>query len=181
MAAVVPWVATWVIALNGPIVQDGDGAYRDGSQGWPLAIVAVLLLVVGIAAHLWRLDRRATGAVASGIASISTFLLWSFAPWVLPLALAGLVALSAFGILQLRAGRWPWWAAASMVATAIASTVIGAFGIAMMTPSTRLDAPVFLLAAVGVASSMWLIVGATLVLRASTTSPRVPPGQRPAV
>jgi hypothetical protein len=179
MAGVVPWVATWVIAANGPIVRDGGGAYRDGLQGWPFAIVAVLLLVAGIAAHVWPLERGAAGAVRTGVVSISTFLLWSLAPWILPLALAGLLALSLFALLQLRAGRWPRWAAASMLATAMASSAFAAVATATMTPATRLDTPVFLLAAVGVASSMWLIVGGTLVLRPSTAGPRVPPGQQP--
>jgi hypothetical protein len=42
------WFAAVVVAVNGPIVTDSWGTYRDGTAAHPLAFIAIGLLLVGV-------------------------------------------------------------------------------------------------------------------------------------
>ena len=92
------WVVGWFVALNGPMVSDGAGTYRDGSAAAPLILLAMSLLAAGLLGHLIRLSRRARFARAGAAVALLTGPVWGLAPWVLPIgaaALGGIVALAA--------------------------------------------------------------------------------------
>nr|MBA3234498.1 hypothetical protein [Chloroflexota bacterium] len=77
------WIATILIALNGPIVVESGNTYRDGGAALPLYFGAVVLLCIGLGAAGASLPRRARiGRYAAAIAAIAGFG-WAFGPWLL--------------------------------------------------------------------------------------------------
>jgi hypothetical protein len=99
------WFAALVVALNGPIVTDSWGTYRDGMAAHPLAFIAIGLLLVGMAAAAAELpagSRARTPVVIGALAG----LLWAFAPWFIPAAAILCIGLVILGIASWRAERW---------------------------------------------------------------------------
>lgn len=164
------WIVTWVIAANGPIVYDEVGSYRDGAAAAPILLLAGALLVGGILGQLIVLPIGARAGRVGAIIAIGGVLLWSLAPWMLWAAaawLAGLVALAASGW---RSRIWPAWAGIATVAVAVGMTSL--FALAMATGRSRGAEAPELVAALTLATAIWLLVGGTLVrVRRITTGP----------
>jgi hypothetical protein len=100
------WLATVVIAINGPLVTESGDTYRDGSAALPVYFTSLILLGVGIWAVAATLPSTArvarTAALVGGVAG----LLWAFGPWILwaGFLTCGGVAIVAIG--AARTGRW---------------------------------------------------------------------------
>jgi amino acid transporter len=176
IAGVVPWLAAFVVASMGPIVFDGRGPYRDGSLGLPLIVIAIVLLAAGIVAHLLRIRRGGAASRIAAVAAIGALVVWALMPWAMHIGFAGVIALALFAWLEWRAGRWPTWAAMAMTALAIGLSVLGV--LALSTTVDRLNPSAASLAAIGLASALWLITGATLLADSAARVPRDPTAPR---
>jgi hypothetical protein len=100
------WLATIVIAINGPIDYGDRGAYRDAWTAYPSFIASLILLVIGIwavaatipsASHVAR-----TAALVAGLAA----LFWALAPWMVVLAVAMCLGITVLAIEAARTHRW---------------------------------------------------------------------------
>lgn len=99
------WFAAIVVALNGPLVIEAVGSYREGMAAHPLIFAAIGLLIVGMstaASELPTGSHARTAAVFGALAGV----LWAFAPWFPPAAAAFSVGLVILAIASWRAGRW---------------------------------------------------------------------------
>lgn len=157
------WTAVWVIAANGPIVQDAGGAYRDGGAALPVLIVAGLLLVGGFIGHIVLLPPGARIARLAAFVAICATLLWTLAPWYLQLGGVALAALVVLVVGGWRAGTWSAAMAGAVVLVAAAVPVLLVAGLPDG-PSVE-PVPASVIAAVGLAATIWMIVGAALVRR----------------
>lgn len=156
------WPAAFAVASIGPVVYDGDGAYRDGAAALPILLLAVILLAAGLVGHLIRLPRDARLARGSALTAIPFLVLWGLGPWLWPLGLVVVGLLVVLAIAGRRSGAWPLWASLTVVAAGVGVTAIGAAGAALAGTDRMAGGFVFL--AIGlVLVPAWLGVGATLV------------------
>jgi hypothetical protein len=149
------------VALNGPVVFDGDGAYRDGMAAVPFMLAAMVLLSGGLLGQLIRLGPGHLVARAGAILAVVCGPLWAFGPWLvvlLSLVLAGLVA---FGLAAWRAGALPGAAMLAIVASVVASVAIVAVGI--QSQVDRLQGLNLFAVAILALIPIWLAIGATLL------------------
>lgn len=159
----VVWLIVPLVALAGPVVYDGYGGYRDGSGAFPVAILAVGLLVAGLIGQLARFPDELAAARVAAAAAIPFALLWVMAPWVLWLGGIALLLVTAMAIAARRANAWPTTAAASVVASSIA--VVGLTGFAIIASSgDRLADATFVYLGVLVLIPIWATLGWTLLL-----------------
>jgi hypothetical protein len=150
-----------VVALNGPIVFDGDGGYRDGMAAVPFMLAAMVLLSGGLLGQLIRIGPGHLVARAGAILAFVCGPLWAFGPWLvvlLSLVLAGLVA---FGLAAWRAGALPGAAMLAIVASVVASVAIVAVGI--QSQVDRLQGLNLFALAILALIPVWLAIGATLL------------------
>ena len=164
LAGAAVWASAWVVALMGPLVYDGYGAYRDGSAAMPVLMLAVALLAGGLIGQVIWLPPSARAARVGVVVAIPGLIMWSFAPWLIQpfvIALAGLVTLS---IGAIRVGAWP--AAAGL---AVGATPVLLFCVAILGSSGLLDLPqdvgMTLILVLGL--PIWLGVGGTLTAGAA--------------
>jgi hypothetical protein len=166
------WVAAWAIALMGPLVYDGYGAYRDGAAAMPAWILALALLVGGLIGQVIWLPPTARVARLGAVIAMPAFIMWSFGPWLLlpfAIGMAGLVTL-AVGAVRARA----WSAAAGLFVAAspfllLGAVVLGFSGLI----SLPQDVGTTLILLLGL--PMWLGVGGTLVVGAAPRASDRPP------
>lgn len=156
------WPSAFAVALIGPVVYDGNGAYRDGAAAFPILLLAVILLTAGLVGHLIRLPRDARLARGSALTAIPFLLLWGMGPWLWPLGLIAVGLLVALAVAGRRSGAWPLWASLVVVAAGIGVIAIGAAGAAVAGTDRMVGGFVFLLIGL-VLVPAWLSVGATLV------------------
>lgn len=96
-----------LIAANGPVQYDDYGSYRDGGAGLPFIIVAFVLLSVGLYRLIEGLPAGARWSRAAGWTAIAAGLLWSLAPWIMPIAMVFMLGTVGLAIGSRRAGVWP--------------------------------------------------------------------------
>jgi len=88
LAGGVLWLTAMVVAINGPIVEDGGTRYRDGIAAIPFALAAFILLGAGLVGVARRLPRgEDVGGMAAALAAV-TGAIWACMPWVFPLLIA---------------------------------------------------------------------------------------------
>jgi hypothetical protein len=157
----VAWIAGWVIALNGPIVTDAHGTYREGGAGLPFILLAMVLLAAGLTGQMIRMPNRARVARGGALVAIVAGPVWGLGPWILPLGLAALV-----GLVVLAAGawwsrQWGWVAATAATASAlgVVAIVVGAVALGSGTRMEGFNA--MFLGSIAL-TMIWLVVGATL-------------------
>ena len=109
------WVATLIVATNGPIVVDGWGTYRERAAAAPLFFVALILLGTGIVAVALDLPAGARLGRAGAYVACLSGLLWAFAPWLLVAGLIAGVGITAVALSAWEAGRWSGIDAALLV------------------------------------------------------------------
>jgi hypothetical protein len=116
MAGFVLFYIALAIALNGPEHVDAYGTYRDGAAAGPVFVLAMLLLLAAVFRTISRLpaSHRLTRAV--GLIGLASGLLWSMAPWLLPILALFLVGVAVTAIGVHRAGLWPAWLPVLVVA-----------------------------------------------------------------
>jgi hypothetical protein len=110
------FVGALLIAANGPLMYDDYGSYRDGMAALPFFVLAFVLLSVGLYRVIEGLPDTAVGARAAGWTAIVAGLIWSFAPWLMPVGLGFLLGTLGLAIGAQRAGIWPTWALVVLVA-----------------------------------------------------------------
>ena len=106
------WLGGMVVAINGPVVHDSWGTYREGAAALPLIIMATALLAFGIAGTAERLPSGAWLGRVGALAAGAGFLLWSLAPWVMATGAVGALGFTLLGVSAIRSGQWPAWALA---------------------------------------------------------------------
>lgn len=161
LAGGVVWIAALVVAINGPIVTEGEGTYRDGAAAFPLWFVAVVMLLIGVATVGLSLPSDArTGRVGAYVVYLSG-LLWAAAPWLLPVGVILGVGLSAVGVSAWKARRWSGLDAALLVVgQGICWAPLAAMAFGLSPAATSLD-QVFL--SLAVMTTAWLAVGHALL------------------
>ncbi|OGO51075.1 MAG: hypothetical protein A2Z32_06705 [Chloroflexi bacterium RBG_16_69_14] len=100
------WIAALVVAINGPIVVDEWGTYRDGMAAMPLFFAAIMLLGVGMIAVALRLPEPASIPRAAAYVASMAGLLWAFAPWFMWAGVVAFAGLLVVGCGAWRAGHW---------------------------------------------------------------------------
>jgi hypothetical protein len=96
-----------LIVANGPVQYDEYGSYRDGGAALPFIIFAFVLLSVGLYRVIERLPAGARWSRAAGWTAIAAGLLWSLAPWIMPIAMVFMLGTVGLAIGGRRAGTWP--------------------------------------------------------------------------
>jgi hypothetical protein len=153
------WLATILIALQGPIRRESWGTYRDASSAVPLFFVSLVLLGIGIwavAATVPSTARMArTAALVAGLAG----LLWAFAPWIF---WAGIVMSGGVAILVIGAARTGRWHRSD------AAFLVTAVGLAWITgvnagPGHFVDSPDAGLWALALLAPMWFVTAHALL------------------
>ncbi len=161
------WIATILIAINGPIVVDSWGTYRDGGAALPFYFAAVVLLCIGLGAAGASLPRRArVGRTVAAIGAIGG-LGWALGPWMLAFGLILAVGLVVVGWSGWRTGQWSGFDASLLIGGLVAALTVG------FTLQSGLFSPVFLSGFVaetevgyvglGIMTIVWLAVGRALI------------------
>lgn len=156
------WLAALAIAVNGPVVVEAEGTYRDGSAALPLWFVAILLLGVGLIALALELPTPARRGRAAAYAGSLIGLLWAFAPWFLTAGVVAFAALLVVAVEAWRAGRWSGLELGTLlVVVGFGWGVPAAHMFGLWAPSDlTLDGLIWSLALLALA---WIVVGASLV------------------
>lgn len=167
LAGALLWIATIVIAINGPIVGYSGGGYRDGSAAAPFYLTAVVLLCIGLGTAGASLPRRAwIGRYVAQLAAVGG-LGWAFGPWLLVFGLILAVGLVVVGWSAWRTGQWSGLDASLLVGAVVAALTTG------ITLGMGLFSPVFLAGFVaetdmgyvgfGILTTAWLALGRALI------------------
>ena len=119
----VVYLLTIWLAINGPIVQDDGGTYRDGSAGFPTLFLSVVLLLFGAWAVAATLPNPSSIVRAATAIAATAGILWAAAPWMFPFGAVLCLGLVVLAIEAARTRRWRWSDAGVLVAG-----VVGAFG-----------------------------------------------------
>ena len=146
--------------MNGPLVGDGYGVYRDGQAAVPFYFLAMGLLLGGLVGELILLPGTARLARVGAIVAIPGLVLWTFAPWYVPEFIVAIAALLTMSVGAVWAKAW---------STVTGSVVIGALvalSLAVVpTFSGLVELPpelgMVLMAVFG--SLVWLGIGGSLV------------------
>jgi hypothetical protein len=155
------WIVAIFLAINGPMIVDGGGSYRDGSAALPVLLVAVFLLGVGMLGLVIELPAPARAARTSAYVSSLAGLLWAGAPWLFWAGLIAFAGLVIIGVAAWRAGRWSAIELSVLIAGVSIpwGTILAvAFGLAATAPNPDVQFLVFL-----ALSSVWLVVGSSLI------------------
>lgn len=159
------WIAAFAVLMQGPVIYDGYGAYRDGSAALPFMLAAVCLLAGGLGGQLLRLPRDASIARIGARAALLFLIVWALQPWQLLFGAVMIVGLAVMAIGAYRAMAWSGRTSAAVVAPCL--IVVGMMGLGYSLDVDRMTASV-LLALAGVAVlPAWLSVGTTLLRRAA--------------
>jgi hypothetical protein len=156
------WVAGYVIAANGPIVQDTWGSYRDGAAGMPFILAAAVLLAAGMLGQLVMLPSGSRIARIGAVAAVIAWPVWALAPWNMVFLALGLVGVCVLAVGARLARAWSTGAALAVVAAAVGSGTLllvslsGAGG----GRATELLDP--LVIGIFALTPIWLVVGGTL-------------------
>ena len=175
------WIATIVIAINGPIVVESGDIYRDGGAAAPFYFTAVVLLCIGLGAAGASLPRRAwIGRYVAQLAAVGG-LAWAIGPWMLLFGLILAVGLVVVGWSAWRTGHWSGLDASLLVGGVVAALAT------MSTLGMGLFSPVFLAGFVaetevgyvgfGILTTLWLALGRALIRgrhRAATSAGAAP-------
>lgn len=157
----VPWLTAFVVAANGPIVVDGYGSYRDGMAAIPFALLAFVLLGVGLVQVARILPR---GSDAGGLAATAAAVcgaLWAMMPWVFLLFAIASVGYVGLAIVARRARVWGTADAAILVVGISVAWVLLVVGLNGRTNAT--DYAPYLAFWIAL-TSVWLAVGHALIV-----------------
>jgi hypothetical protein len=171
VAGVVLWIAGLLVAVEGPVVADEHGSYRDGTAAVPFLFLAGLLLAGGLFGHVVRLaDAAGTGRLAAAVAA-PVLVLYLLGPWMFPIGGLALGLLALHVLSAMRVGAWPL--AAGVIVLVSASIAVGGLGLGLaIGVGDRVAASVWFFGAFLALAPIWLAVGGTLLdARASRSEP----------
>jgi hypothetical protein len=158
------WPIAFGIASIGPVVYDGQGAYRDGSAAMPFFFLAIVLLVAGLLGHQIRLPEDARLARGSALLAIPFLLMFGVGPWMWQFGLVAIGLLVVLAITGLRSGAWQLGASLAVIVACLG--VVGIVAVAVAVASgDRMAGGAFFAAAGLTLVPVWLSVGATLIRR----------------
>jgi hypothetical protein len=172
LAGVLSMAIGLVLAVNGPVHQDEYGSYRDGAAMLPFLIAAMAALGVGI----YRLSNRLpSGAVVPrGVAAIAIIcgLLWSIAPWLMPVLAVCLIAIVILAASASRAGVWS--TALTIVLLGLAAIPVALIAMMLSQPwyAARGQMELVLFLLFGPLLGIWTVIGVGLFrgsMRPATT------------
>jgi hypothetical protein len=155
-------VAALLLAANGPLQYDDYGTYRDGSAAILPFIVAVGLLSFGILRLMIQLPSRSLGARTAGWVAIAAATLWSFGPWLLPVALVFFIGMLGFAIGARRVGLLSTWMVVAVAALLVAPAVVSAATMVLPWYALRESGFNFLVI-LGPIGGLWVLVGLRLL------------------
>ena len=155
------WLAGYVVMLNGPIVTDGNGTYRDGSAGAPLILLAMGLLSAGLLGQLIRLPRQARVGRLGALVGLVSAPIWGLGPWILSFGLAALGGIVALALGAAWARTWGWPSVFVVLASFVVAVTFGVIAVVGMGGRgvDILDPVSIMFASL---TPIWLVVGVTL-------------------
>jgi hypothetical protein len=110
-----------LLAVNGPLVPDGDRTYREGSSAWAPFFGAVILLLLGLWAVAATLPRDSRVARAAAVIAAICGMLWAAAPWMVYFGIVLLLCTATVVIEAARTRRWRLSDAAIVVGAILAA------------------------------------------------------------
>jgi hypothetical protein len=156
------WISAMVVAINGPMIVEEWGTYRDGAAALPLFFAAVVLLGVGMVALVLDLPASAHAARAAAFLASLVGPLWGLAPWLVWCGLIAFAGLLIVGVAAWRTGRWSWIELGILFASILPAWTIGLAAssglVEIPTPNPDLQFAIFAMLV-----PAWLVVGASLV------------------
>jgi hypothetical protein len=163
------------LAINGPLIVEGGGSYRDGSAALPVLLLAVILLGVGMLGVVIELPAPARAARTSAYVSALAGLLWAGAPWLVWAGLIAFLGLLVIGLAAWRAGRWSLLELAILFASILPAWTVGLAASSGMVelPTSNPDLQ-FVFFAMLLPS--WLVVGGSLARVPRRAIASSPPG-----
>jgi hypothetical protein len=168
------WIAALVVAINGRIVVDSWGTYRDIGGALPLWFVAVLLLGAGMLAVAAELPETARIGRAAAFVGSLVGLVWAFAPWMFPAGMIAFGCLILVGFAAWRAGRWSSLELGILaIGVALGWVLLLTGGAGLWGPPTPNPDLQFLVLLLFVTA--WVSVGASLVRRPRARVAVAPP------
>lgn len=173
IAGFVVFYIAFAVALSGPEHADAYGTYRDGGAAIPFFILAMALLSMALSRTITRLPPAQVRARGVGVLGLACGLLWSMAPWLIPLLVIFLVGSAATAVGAQRAGLWPAWMPALLVACVVVPLIVAL--IQLMLPWYALRQagfPFWII--IAPISGLWLVYGIGL-LRGFSTPTQVRP------
>ena len=165
------WVASFGMALLGPVVYDSQGAYRDGSAASPVFFAAASLLSAGLVGQLIVLPRSAGVARTSAIVAMPFLLLYGLGPWLFLFGLSAIVAVASLAVSAGRAREWPSTASTIVVASCVLAVAIVVTAANVVGGDRMAGGIAFLVAGIALVPT-WLALGATLIARPAGTPSR---------
>jgi hypothetical protein len=170
------WLVAMVVALNGPIVHDTFGDYRDGAAAAPFALLAIVLLSVGVFGVVRSLPRGAAVGAIGGAVSIIVGPIWAAMPWVIPLLVIASVGWVVLAVEARRVGAWRSLDAAIVLGGLVVAWALGAPFMMGLVASSLDSYAVFWLAL----TSVWIGVGHALLTADRRPALEPAPAERPA-
>jgi hypothetical protein len=153
------WVSALVVAINGPIVTDTWGSYREGMAAAPLWFTALVLLGVGLATIAVQLPAGFGPARRAALIGGLLGLLWAFAPWLIGAGLVSTGCMVIVGVAAWRSGSWTRADAALLTASVLIAWSFVPLVASGLLPQTLDSIAPFMLAL----TPAWLAVGHALV------------------
>jgi len=136
------YLATLLIAINGPLVSSGGEIYRDGSAAFLTLFLSVVMLLLGSWAVASTLpDTSQLGRAAAGIGAIAG-LLWAVAPWMFYFGAALALGLTILAIEAARTRRWRWSDSMVLIGGIVAAVGFAAVALAGL-PGWSGSLPIF--------------------------------------
>jgi hypothetical protein len=157
------------VTLNGPEHIDEYGTYRDGMAAVPLFLLAMALLSIAIFRTILRLPPAQDRARVVGLIGLGCGLLWSMAPWLVPMLMVFLLGIVVAAVGAHRAGLWPAWMPALLAVCVAVPLVVGVVQLMLPWYALRQAGFNFLIVFAPI-SGLWLVYGIGL-LRGFTTPP----------
>ena len=167
------WPLALAVAATGPIVQDAEGPYVDGSAALPFSVLAVILLSAGLVGQVLRLPLTASVARASAATAIPFLVLYGMAPWLFPLAAIALACLVTLAIAGRSSDVWPVVASLAVLAGCVAAVAIFVYEVSRF-DGNRMAAGSLYVFANTMLIPVWLAVGGTLIRQPATSTPAAP-------
>ena len=129
------YVGALLVAINGPLVDDGATTYRDGSGGFLPFFLAITLLLIGTWAVAATLPSTSRVARVATVVGAVAGILWSIGPWMLPIGAVMCAAIVIVAIEAARTDRWRWSDAIFLVGGVVAAVGVAGMALAGLAPS----------------------------------------------
>jgi hypothetical protein len=150
------------VMLNGPEHVDEYGTYRDGIAAVPLFLLAMALLSVALLRTVLRLPPAQNLARAMGLIGLGCGLLWSMAPWLVPMLMVFVLGVLVTAVGANRGGLWPAWMPALLAVCVAVPLVVGVVQLMLPWYALRQAGFNYFIVFVPI-SGLWLVYGIGLL------------------